>query len=754
MRRKIIGALIFLCVMHISSAQNILPLIPQPASVKINEGDFLLSEHTIIVTDNSSIPDAEIFNLQLEKIYGFKLSIFPRGRYANASGIISLAKNKNGKNDGYDLRVSKDEILIKGNGAGVFYGLQSLIQLIRVNEKIISITCCDIKDSPRFQWRGMHLDVSRHFFSKNFIKKYIDLIALYKMNTFHWHLTDDQGWRIEIKKYPKLTEVGSHRSGTMVGHYRDHKFDSIPYGGYYTQEDVKEIVEYAKQRHVTIVPEIEMPGHALAAVASYPQYSCTGGPFEVGKGWGGYDDVFCPGNDSTFIFLKNILGEVCKLFPGKYIHIGGDECSKTRWKSCPKCQARIRKNHLKNEQQLQSYFTKRIVKILRSNGKQVIGWDEILEGGLAPNAAVMSWRGTEGGITAAGKRYKVVMSPGAYCYFDHYQGLPLNEPLAIGGYTTVEKVYSYEPIPEKLNPRRQKYILGAQGNLWTEYIRTPQQVEYMVLPRMCALAEVLWSSKEKRNYPEFQKRLIENFSLLDRLDVNYAKSIYEIKLDVKSSTDENGIDVMLTAPSDKGQIFYSLDGSVPALLFDSIINIRKSCKLKAFYAETGKGRGNLLSQDFFVSLSTGKKITAVNPPHENHYCNGIQSLVDGMKGDLHKYSQNWPGWWGTDLNAVIDLGEKKKFSKISMDVYDDEGSWIYLPKSIEVFISDDGINFTTLKKISAEEVKKYNEAVVINTGEQSARYVKVVAENFGKIPDGKQGSGNNSWLFVDEISVE
>ncbi len=430
------------------------------------------------------------------------------------------------KEEGYLLNISSDEIRITAStGAGSFYAIQTLIQLLPVEQQTrLKIPAAAIADEPQYKWRGMHLDCSRHFFSKEEIKKYLDLMALYKFNTFHWHLTDDQGWRIEIKKYPLLTQISSTRKETVIGHPKDtgNKFDRKPYSGYYSQEDIKEIIAYATERHITIVPEIEMPGHSVAALAAYPQYSCTGGPFEPMTIWGVSNEVFCAGNDSTFSFIENILSEVCALFPGKYIHIGGDECPKDRWKTCAKCQARIKKEKLANEAELQSYFTKRIVNYLTAKGKTVIGWDEILEGGLAPGAIVMSWRGTSGGIAAAEQEHYVVMSPGNPCYFDHYQSKKINEePLAIGGYNPLPAVYDYVPTPKKLSPDKTPYILGAQGNVWTEYIPDFSHVEYMALPRMCALAEALWTDPENKNYKGFIRRLTIQSKLLDAKNVNY-----------------------------------------------------------------------------------------------------------------------------------------------------------------------------------------------------------------------------------------
>ncbi|MBX2966059.1 MAG: beta-N-acetylhexosaminidase [Cyclobacteriaceae bacterium] len=409
--------------------------------------------------------------------------------------------------------------------AGLFYGVQSLMQLVNTNQHVSEIPFVTITDFPRFAWRGLHLDVCRHFFPVEFVKRYIDLMAQYKFNTFHWHLTEDQGWRIEIKKYPKLATIAAYRKETLIGHYTDqpHKFDGTRYGGYYTQEEIKEVVDYAAKRYVTIVPEIEMPGHALAALSAYPHLGCTGGPYEASPLWGVFDDVFCAGKESTFEFLTDVLDEVIALFPGEYIHVGGDECPKTRWEKCTHCQQRMKAEGLHDEHELQSYFIKRIEKYLNGKGKKIIGWDEILEGGLAPNAAVMSWRGEAGGIAAAQAGHNVVMTPGFALYFDHYQAESEGEPVAFGGNSTLKKVYEYDPIPFALNQEETGFILGAQANLWTEYIATTDHIEYMIYPRALALAEVTWSPKENRNWNNFVQRLPHQFSLLDQKNVNYRK---------------------------------------------------------------------------------------------------------------------------------------------------------------------------------------------------------------------------------------
>lgn len=495
-------------------AQEKLPLIPYPQNVEIKNGYFILEKNIAINTYKNSF-EAKFLKNYLEEEFASKVKISQK--YFEGT-TISFFKNKNFKENEYKLTIRGSEVAIfSKNNKGIFNGIQTLIQLLSSNAKIPNL---EITDSPKFSWRGMHLDCSRHFFTVDEVKKYIDYLAMYKFNTFHWHLTDDQGWRIEIKKYPKLTEIGAYRNGSMIGKYKDNTFDDKKYGGFYTQEQIKEVVKYATERHITVVPEIEMPGHAVAAIASYPELGCSGKQIEVQKKWGVFEDVFCP-KPETFTFLENVLAEVMPLFPSQYIHIGGDECPKESWKKCEFCQNLIKKEGLKDEHELQSYFIHKIEKFVNSKGKKIIGWDEILEGGLAPNAAVMSWRGTDGGIAAAQQKHFVVMTPGEFCYFDHYQNNPATEPLAIGGYTSAEKVYSFNPIPEKLQDDEQKYILGAQANLWSEYILNFKQVEYMIFPRMMALSEVLWGTNNDFN--DFKKRFEKNSEILDKMKVNYNK---------------------------------------------------------------------------------------------------------------------------------------------------------------------------------------------------------------------------------------
>jgi len=508
-------------------------IIPKPLSIEVINTSFTFDEQTTIVYQNDDEDFQKValyLKQEISNYFGFDLEIkVTDNKVMNNAILLVQDLNQEFEKEEYHLEVNSENIkIISLTPNGSFYGVQTMLQLFEIhktdNQLSFKKTIPGVKinDKPKFKWRGMHLDVCRHFYDKEFVKKYIDLLAIHKMNTFHWHLTEDQGWRIEIKKYPKLTEVGSFRSETMIDKNWE-EFDGTPHSGYYTQEDIKEIIEYASDRFITIVPEIEMPGHSLAALAAYPEYGCTGGPYEVSKVWGIFDDVYCAGNDKTFEFLENILAEVIELFPGKYIHIGGDECPKAEWEKCPKCQKRIKDENLTDELELQSYFIKRIEKFLVANNKKLIGWDEILEGGLAPEATVMSWRGTEGGIAAARMNHDVVMSPNNECYFDHYQGEPENEPLAIGGYTDVEDVYNYDPIPKELTTEESKHILGAQANLWTEYIATEDHLEYMILPRMCALSEVVWLSSEHKDFELFKASLNNHLLRLKFKGYNYKK---------------------------------------------------------------------------------------------------------------------------------------------------------------------------------------------------------------------------------------
>jgi hexosaminidase len=580
-------------------------IIPLPLEMTRQNGSFQINPQTQIIIDynDARVKDiAGYFRRQLNHASGFNLQISELSSWEDRKNIILFTDKKADaslSDEAYTLSADEGQTILKGRPPGLFYAVQTLFQLLPPEIYALQpkadidwrIPAVKIKDKPRFKWRGMHLDVSRHFFSVSFIKKYLDYIAMHKMNHFHWHLTDDQGWRIEIKKYPKLTAVGAWRKGTTIAELnKPNVLDGIRYGGFYTQDEIREVVEYARERFITVIPEIEMPGHCQAALAAYPQLSCSGGPFEVKTNWGINEDLYCAGNDSVFTFLKNVFTEVIDLFPSEYIHIGGDEAPKIRWKACPKCQARIKKEHLKDEEELQSYFINRIAKFINSKGKKVIGWDEILQKGLTPDAAIMSWRGDEGGITAANNGHYAVMSPTPYCYFDLYQGNPQDEPRAMEGVVTLEKTYSYNVIPSALSNEKQKYILGVQGNLWTEFIKTPRQAEYMLFPRMCALSEVAWSVEEKRNLQEFLTRLEKQFDRFDLMNINYRWPRMEgVK---KTNVFIDNFKVNLKSKRKNVEIRYTTDGSLPSgnsFLYEKPFIINETTKIRVTeFASTGK----------------------------------------------------------------------------------------------------------------------------------------------------------------------
>ncbi len=535
-------------------------VVPKPNHLIEQEGEFALSSSTQwVATSEEASAIVHFINSKVKQSTGFDLTVAseaPDKNYMAVELDESLPLNE----EGYSLSVSPEKVQLKAKTPqGLFYGMQTLLQLLPAEiesstpVKHISWTmpAVEIQDEPRFTWRGMHLDVCRHFVPVEDIKKHLDMLAMFKMNTFHWHLTEDQAWRIEIKKYPKLVEVGATRT----------EGEGFEHSGHYTQDEVKEIVAYAAERFITVVPEIELPGHALAALAAYPEYSCTGGPFEVRKVWGVEPDVYCAGKEATFHFLEDVIDEVVPLFPSVYFHIGGDECPKERWKECPDCQKRMKQEGLADEHELQSYFVKRIEKVLIAHGKKMIGWDEILEGGLAESAAVMSWRGEKGGIEAASQGHDVVMTPGNWCYLDHYQGDYRVEPVAIGGYTTLEESYNYEPVPAELSEEKAKHVLGTQGNVWTEYMYTPELVEYRVYPRLIALAEVNWTHQKNKDYDGFAKRINNQLVRMDQHGINYHIPMPEGPVNKVVFTDNTKLEFSNTR---NYPMVYTTDGSEPS----------------------------------------------------------------------------------------------------------------------------------------------------------------------------------------------
>ena len=761
--------------------QNYINIIPKPEQISIKEGEFTIFKDTKIVIN----PDTEkmrytvtYFNNMLSTSSGYTLQVITSEDSAVKDNIIVLttqgADSKLG-DEGYNLSIHKNAVRIEANtAAGVFYGIQTIRQLLPLEiespdlsdkKQKWSIPCIEIQDKPRFSYRGMHLDVCRHFMPEEFIKKYIDYIAMQKMNTFHWHLTEDQGWRIEIKKYPRLTKVGAWRKETLIGDLNNlpSKFDGERYGGFYSQEDIREIIDYAESRFVTVIPEIEMPGHSQAALAAYPELSCTGGPFEVKTYWGISKEVYCAGKEKTFKFLEDVLSEVIELFPSKYIHIGGDECPKERWENCPDCQKRIKENDLKNEHELQSYFIKRMEKFLNSKGRYIIGWDEILEGGLAPQATVMSWRGTEGGIEAARHGHDVIMTPTSYCYFDYYQGNPDFEPKAIGGYTPLKKVYSFNPVPSVLSAKEAKHILGAQGNVWTEYIKDPDQVEYMAIPRMAALAEVVWSSQKQLEWSDFLNRMEYQFKRYKKLNINYAESALNAYPISEADTLNNILTINFETELIQPEIRYTLDGSNPDMLspkYTAPFQLDKTTLVKSGIYKNGVLRGDFIERLFHVHKAVARPIILKNEYDKEFSRSETDKryLIDGVKGTVNFRNGLWTAFETDDAQIIIDLGSVMPVHRISTGFLVSTGSRIFLPASVSYLISEDQNTFTPVAEkkysISQNHIRTDIKNFTREFDDVRARYVKIIARNIRTCPSWHFASGNPALLLVDEIIVE
>ena len=761
-------------------------IIPQPAEMKIGKGSFTLKQPIGFIY-NAPVPGdhgVKFFKDYVKKFYN--VTDFKEGSehsYGFPSEIfIDYDENYFSKGT-YELTVDKTGITIRGGELGIFYAFQTLIQMLppHVSNNLIQLPYIQIKDFPRFGYRGMHLDCGRNFMSIDFIKKYIDYLAFHKMNYFHWHLTEDQGWRIEIKKYPRLTSVGAWRNGTIIGHHPGTGNDNKKHGGYYTQEQIKEVIKYAADRYITIVPEIEMPGHGSAAIAAYPFLSCfpdepTKNYFpkngtwagdstgkQVQQAWGVYSDVFCAGKEETFKFLQDVIDEVAALFPGKYIHVGADECPKSNWKRCPNCQKIIKNNNLKDEHELQSYFVQRMEKYINSKGKTLIGWDEILEGGLAPNAVVMSWRGEDGGIEAAKQNHQVIMTPTTYVYFDYAQ-TENEDSLVIGGYLPVEKVYSYDPVPAVLNEEQAKYIMGGQANVWSEYMTNPRKVEYMIFPRLSAISEVLWSPKEKKNWSDFEKRLQVQFKRYDLWKANYSKAYYDLKATVIPTENFDGVLWKLETKNPSAEIRtvthfagrpYELKFN-EGIKYTAPIPVKSTQLVAAISMINGKAVGNPVSATILFNKATGKKITIAKEASKNYPGDGAFTLVNGIQNTLGRgRSKEILGFNGEDCEAVIDLGKEEKFSNVIVHTFRQEGAWIYQPLSVEVFVSADGKTFSSVGLTDDfTETKNGNGVMKVEfVLTAPARFVKVIVKNWGEIKAGNPGAGNKAWLFVDEIEV-
>jgi hexosaminidase len=808
---KIIALVFSIAFGFSANAQNSINVVPMPSEVKMGKGNFLINPNTQIVLEGSHLEKcAAVLNDYLFAKHGVKLRVVKK---SSANSItLNFERLDNDLPGAYHLTADKNGIYIAGdNEEGVFYGLQTMLQLLEPPQKtaaipripsIEKVPYVTIKDHPRFAYRGMHLDVARHFFSVNDVKKYIDYLATYKFNTFHWHLTDDQGWRIEIKKYPRLTSIGGYRNGTIIGRYPGTGNDSIHYGGYYTQQQIKDVVKYAADRYITVIPEIELPGHASAAIAAYPLLSCF--PDEDTKvdeasAWAGprkgkqvqqtagvFEDVFAP-TDYTFNFFNDVMDEVMQLFPSKYIHIGGDECPKEAWKRSAFCQQLIKDKNLKDEHGLQSYFIGRIEKYLNSKGRKIIGWDEILEGGLASNATVMSWRGEEGGIDAAKQNHDVIMTPGGYCYFDHSQSKN-EDSVTFGSYLPLETVYSYDPVPASLNAAQAKHILGAQGNVWTEYISNPAKLEYTIFPRIFALSEVLWTPKEKKDWKDFERRLPVLFDRLDAQKINYSKAYYDLKTTILPSTDNEGViyqvikrknnkqSIVTTEFIDSASKRWGITRDFPndtvnlklkketkwinAYLFNVAPPYPPPYPFEYFFHEVQPFI--TIHQELHFNKATGKNISIATPPSKSYPGNGAFTLVDGIQNTkgLSK-SNEFLGFEGTDLDVMIELASSKTpVNKITLHVLDLNASWIYLPSSVEVtFLPDmdltpEIIAGSPKTTVHIDPIKQKGQNTISIENTQQCRWLHIVAKNFGTIPAGNPGAGNKAWLFADEIEVE
>ena len=730
-------------------------IIPRPVAYEARGGTFRIGPTTaLVVTDPADRQAAAFFNDYLQKFYGFKLPL--KAKAGDGAIRLRTAKSADGSRDGYSLRVTGDGVLIEGSThPGTFYGIQSLIQLLPVTGgkgSTLVIPQVSVRDEPRFSYRGMHLDVGRHMFPVSFIKKYIDYIALHKMNYFHWHLTEDQGWRIEIKKYPELTRTAAYRDGTIIGRYPGTGNDSTRYGGFYTQDEIREVVKYAADRHITVVPEIEMPGHSSAALAAYPHLGCPGtGPYKVEQTWGIFDDVYCAGSDSTFTFLQDVMDEVLALFPSRYIHVGGDESPKANWKKCARCQKRIKDEGLKDEHELQSYFIQRMEKYINSKGRTIIGWDEILEGGLAPNAVVMSWRGEAGGIEAARQKHHVVMTPGSHVYLDHSQS-SREDSVTIGGFTPVEKTYSYEPVPRELTAEEGKYVLGAQGNVWTEYMRYPSKVEYQIFPRMSALSEVLWSPKEARDWKDFQKRLADQFRRYDLWGAGYSTAYYDIAGHVEPAPDRKGVAVTLQGRDPGDELVYRINGNRQPVRYAGPVVIREDARVDALYYKDRK-LVDSLSLRIRVNKATGRPITLSPQPSGTYAGNGPFTLVDGIINEKGARNRESLGFQ-SDVEAVIDLGELQQVSSLTIHTLRSGGTYVYPPKSVEAFVSEDGATYQPVGSGEPSASDGNPKAVATLAFKPTrARYIRLKLNQLPQVPAGARGEGEKTWMFIDEIQV-
>ncbi len=749
-------------------------VVPLPHSISVNanaenEGFRILPSTKIAYnkSDRAQKRNAELLADYIAELTGQRLQITTKRPKANA--IILTADLPNDNAEAYELGVDANRIIINGaSAAGTFRGIQTLRKSVGgpvAEGDELKFPAATVSDYPEFGYRGMHLDVSRHFVTADSVKRYLDILALHNINRLHWHLTDDQGWRLEIKKHPRLTEIGSKRAKTVIGKNWG-TFDNIPHEGYYTQDQVRDIIQYAADRHITIIPEIDLPGHMMGVLSAYPELGCTGGPYEVWPTWGVSEEVLCVGNDKTLELIDDVLNEVVDLFPSEYVHVGGDECPKVRWKECPKCQARIKELGIKGddkhsaEEYLQSYVINRAEKLLNKRGRKMIGWDEILEGGLSPNATVMSWRGEEGGREAVRQGHDAIMVPNNYFYFDYYQTEDTSEePLAIGGCVTVPHVYSYNPRPEGLTPEEQSHILGIQANVWTEYMKNFRHIEYMVLPRMAALSEVQWSDPASKDYTDFTNRLLNLMKIYDLEHYNYARHLFDVRAEFTPDTATGNVIVTLHTMGDT-PAYYTLDGSKPttaSTLYTGPFAINSDCTLTAAAFPDGV-RTHAITQDFHFNKATNRAITLLTPTHSNYTYGGAPTLVDGIRGVGNIRTGRYLGFNNNDLEAIIDLGSEQELSKLTVSTYVDRDDWVFNARGLKFLVSADGKEFI---EVAAEEYEPATQdspkGIQVHTltfDPVKARYAKVIAVSEKQLPEWHGGHPAPAFLFVDEIAID
>jgi hexosaminidase len=743
-------------------------IIPYPQKVTPEKGRFLIKKTTLLVYDTHNPELSTALNplvLKLGYAAGIHLQAAPNAPRKNFIAVQLTDTLHNP--EGYHILIGPKKIEITAaTPAGVFYAVQSLLQLLPVEIESPSLVknikwqlpALQIDDAPVFSYRGLMLDVARHYMPYSFLQKLIDLMAMQKMNTLHLHLTDSQGWRFESKKYPKLTQIGAYRKGDALNatyDYASRPNDTL-YGGYYTQDELRQLVAYAKTKFITIIPEIEMPAHSRAALAAYPELACldsTGKPFPYPSQ---IQDEFCT-KDSTFTFLTDILSEVMDVFPSKYIHIAGYEASKANWRKCPICQKRMKDEHLNSVDELQSYFIKRIEKFVNQHGRTVIGWDEILEGGLAPNAIVMSWRGEQGGIDAAKLGHQVVMTPGDYCYFDHYQSLDPSEPAAFGGLTTLSTVYGYQSVPAALNPAEGKLIIGTQGNLWTEYVPTASHAEYMYFPRSTALAEVAWTA-ERQPYEKFLARLLPYLKRLDYHQVNYSRHLFDIQMNTYTDSATHSLMAKVNGVPDGYPVFYTLNGTTPDSTtnkYSGPIAIDRNADLNVGVIYNGR-IVDKAEKSFTLNKATGKKSWLTNEPSKSYNKGGDHAWNNGIYGSDFRYNDGeWLGWSGQDFEGTVDLGASQAINSVTARFFNKPSDWIYPPSSVVISVSDNGTDFREIARKDSLPLDKIGLQVIkINTGPIKARYVKITAKCYGSIPKDNPGEGSPAWLFADEVKIE